>query len=167
MLVRSGRVNTGLICVGSGFRLMHHGSCRDIGGQKQYRSEWARYTRGCNVIMFVVDTYAVSGERRSLHALVPSFLLSVWLQREQIPVARKELHRLLENRWCAVARLSRKPWLSLALVVGRELATTPIMIVANKIDLEPHISEQDLIRGEERWIAVATHVLAQHCFSQN
>ncbi len=34
-------------------------TCRDIGGQKQYRSEWARYTKGCNVIIFVVDTYAV------------------------------------------------------------------------------------------------------------
>ena len=32
---------------------------RDIGGQKQYRSEWARYTRGCDVIIFVVDAYAV------------------------------------------------------------------------------------------------------------
>lgn len=33
--------------------------CWDIGGQAQYRSEWGRYTRGCDVIMFVVDTFAV------------------------------------------------------------------------------------------------------------
>ncbi len=29
----------------------------------------------------------------------------------------------------------------------RELATTPILIVANKIDIEPHVSEKELIRG--------------------
>ena len=47
------------------------------------------------------------------------------LQLDQIPLARKELHRLLEDR---------------------ELATTPLLILANKIDLEPHISEPELIR---------------------
>lgn len=29
----------------------------------------------------------------------------------------------------------------------RELATTPLLVVANKIDLEPHASEQVLIKG--------------------
>jgi ADP-ribosylation factor-like protein 8 len=28
----------------------------------------------------------------------------------------------------------------------RELATTPLLVLANKIDLEPHISEPELIR---------------------
>ena len=50
--------------------------CWDIGGQAQYRSEWGRYTRGCDVIIFVVDSHAI----------------------ESIPLARKELHRLLEDR---------------------------------------------------------------------
>lgn len=77
--------------------------CWDIGGQKQYRSEWGRYTRGCSCIIFVVDAHA----------------------RDQIPQARKELHRLLEDR---------------------ELATTPLLVCANKIDLTPHISEHELIR---------------------
>ena len=54
----------------------------DIGGQKQYRSEWARYTRGCNVIAFVVDTQTP----QTLH------------------VAKKELHQLLEDRELAVSR---------------------------------------------------------------
>ena len=27
----------------------------DIGGQVQYRSEWGRYTKGCDVILFMVD----------------------------------------------------------------------------------------------------------------
>jgi ADP-ribosylation factor-like protein 8 len=33
--------------------------CWDVGGQQQYRNEWGRYTRGCDVILFVVDTAAV------------------------------------------------------------------------------------------------------------
>lgn len=35
--------------------------CWDIGGQAQYRSEWGRYTRGCDVIIYVVDANAVRG----------------------------------------------------------------------------------------------------------
>ena len=77
--------------------------CWDLGGQSQYRAEWGRYTRGCNVIMFVVDAHAT----------------------HMIADARIELHRLLEDK---------------------ELATTPILVVMNKIDLEPHISEEQLIK---------------------
>lgn len=77
--------------------------CWDLGGQSQYRQEWGRYTRGCNVIIFVVDANA-------MHLL---------------PDAKAELHRLLEDR---------------------ELATTALLIVSNKIDLEPHASEQFLIK---------------------
>jgi ADP-ribosylation factor-like protein 8 len=50
--------------------------CWDLGGQAQYRAEWGRYTRGCNVIIFVVDSHAT-------HLL---------------PDAKAELHRLLEDR---------------------------------------------------------------------
>lgn len=32
--------------------------CWDIGGQAQYRGEWGRYTRGCDVIIYVVDAHA-------------------------------------------------------------------------------------------------------------
>eukprot|EP00475_Leptophrys_vorax_P007418 TRINITY_DN1469_c0_g1_i1.p1 TRINITY_DN1469_c0_g1~~TRINITY_DN1469_c0_g1_i1.p1 ORF type:complete len:153 (+),score=16.79 TRINITY_DN1469_c0_g1_i1:156-614(+) len=32
----------------------------DIGGQQKYRSEWPRYTQGCDVILFVVDSNDVS-----------------------------------------------------------------------------------------------------------
>jgi Arf/Sar family protein len=78
--------------------------CWDLGGQAQYRDEWGRYTKGCDVIVFVVDSNAV-------HLL---------------PDAKAELSRLLEDR---------------------ELATTPILIVCNKIDLNPHVSEADLIKG--------------------
>jgi len=77
--------------------------CWDLGGQAQYRQEWGRYTRGCDVIVFVVDTNALA----------------------RLPEAKAELHRLLEDK---------------------ELATTPILIVANKIDLDPHASEQTLIK---------------------
>jgi ADP-ribosylation factor-like protein 8 len=43
-----------------------------------------------------------------------------------LPDAKMELHRLLEDK---------------------ELAKTAVLIVANKIDLEPHASEPLLIRG--------------------
>ena len=64
---------------------------------------------------------------------------------DSIPLARKELHRLLEDR---------------------ELATTPVLVIANKIDLDPHISEPDLIRElnldyitENPWIVIPVSAL--------
>lgn len=46
--------------VGLNVKMMKRGgiTCKiwDIGGQAKYRSEWPRYTRGCDVIAFVVDT---------------------------------------------------------------------------------------------------------------
>ena len=27
----------------------------DIGGQVQFRSEWGKYTRGCDCILFMID----------------------------------------------------------------------------------------------------------------
>ncbi|RLN73056.1 hypothetical protein BBJ28_00012768 [Nothophytophthora sp. Chile5] len=75
--------------------------CWDIGGQAQYRSEWGRYTRGCDVIIYVVDANALPS-----HSVV--YVLTICL--------------------------------------SSELATTPLLVLANKIDLEPHISEPELIR---------------------
>lgn len=77
--------------------------CWDVGGQQQYRSEWGRYTRGCDVILYVVDTADIAN----------------------IDQSKKELNRLLEDR---------------------ELSHTPILILANKIDLTPHLSEAQLIK---------------------
>ena len=74
-----------------------------MGGQSRCRDEWARYTRGCTVILFVVD---LADLRR-------------------IDQSRKELHRLLENS---------------------ELNGVPLLVVGNKIDLEPHIAHNDLIK---------------------
>ena len=97
--------------------------CWDLGGQSQYRQEWGRYTRGCNVIIFVVDASA-------MHLL---------------PDAKAELHRLLEDR---------------------ELATTPLLVVSNKIDLQPHAPEQVLIKElnldyivDNPWILISTSAL--------
>eukprot|EP00903_Cladosiphon_okamuranus_P018128 g16683.t1 len=77
--------------------------CWDIGGQAQYRGEWGRYTRGSDVIVYVVDAHA----------------------EEKAALARRELHRLLEDE---------------------ELASTPLLVLANKVDLEPHMSEDQVIR---------------------
>ena len=48
----------------------------------------------------------------------------------------------------------------------RELATTPLLVIANKIDLDPHISEPDLIRElnldyitENPWIVIPVSAL--------
>ena len=99
--------------------------CWDIGGQEQYRSEWGRYTRGCDVIIYVLDTFAV----------------------DKAATARRELHRLLEDR---------------------ELASTPLLVLANKIDLEPHMSESDVIRElnleyitENPWLVLPISALQQ------
>jgi len=97
--------------------------CWDLGGQTQYRQEWGRYTRGCNVILFVVDTNAF----------------------HTFPDAKAELHRLLEDR---------------------ELNSTPLLVVANKIDLEPHAPEETLIKElnldyitENPWIIIPCSAL--------
>ena len=34
----------------------------DIGGQVQYRGEWGRYTKGCDVILFMIDASNVRKE---------------------------------------------------------------------------------------------------------
>lgn len=47
----------------------------DIGGQNIFRDEWGRYCKGCDVIIFVVDTNDVA----------------------RLPEAKIELHRLLES----------------------------------------------------------------------
>jgi len=96
----------------------------DLGGQQKYRSEWSRYSRGSDVIVFVVDTQAP----------------------DDLPVARRELHMLLEDR---------------------ELAKLPLLVLANKIDLGPKFSEAELIKGlnldyisDTAWMVVA--VSAKH-----
>ena len=76
--------------------------CWDIGGQEQYRSEWSRYTKGCDVVLYVVDAAAP----------------------QKLPVARKELHKLLDDG---------------------SIGTTPMLVLANKIDLPEHVGEQELI----------------------
>ncbi len=47
--------------------------------------------------------------------------------RSGVPTAKVELHRLLE---------------------AREHATTPILVCANKVDVEPHMKEDEIIKGE-------------------
>mmetsp|Transcript_12391 Transcript_12391/g.11225 ORF Transcript_12391/g.11225 Transcript_12391/m.11225 type:complete len:183 (+) Transcript_12391:59-607(+) len=93
--------------IGLNVRMVKRGGvnmkCWDLGGQSQYRQEWGRYTRGCDAILYVVDSNAIN----------------------LLPVAKQELHRLLEDR---------------------DLTSTPLLVVANKIDLDPHASESVLIK---------------------
>lgn len=106
--------------VGLNVRMIKKGGvqmkCWDLAGGEQYRNEWGRFTKGCDVIIFVVDANAM-------------YLL---------PEAKKELHRLLEDR---------------------ELAKTALLVVANKIDLEPHATEPQLIRGMLYCLRCVSHVM--------
>jgi Arf/Sar family protein len=74
----------------------------NIGGQEQYRSEWSRYTKGCDVVLFVVDAAAP----------------------QKLGTAKKELHKLLDDG---------------------SIGSTPMLICANKIDIQSHVGEAELI----------------------
>jgi ADP-ribosylation factor-like protein 8 len=76
--------------------------CWDIGGQAQYRSEWPRYTKGCDVVLYVVDAAAP----------------------QKMATAKKELHKLLDDG---------------------SIGSTPLLVLANKIDIDPHVEETELI----------------------
>jgi ADP-ribosylation factor-like protein 8 len=76
--------------------------CWDIGGQEQYRQEWSRYTKGCDVVLYVVDAAAP----------------------QKLATAKKELHKLLDDG---------------------SIGTTPLLVLANKIDITPHVGESELI----------------------
>lgn len=76
--------------------------CWDIGGQEQYRSEWSRYTKGCDVVLYVVDAAAP----------------------HKLPTAKRELHKLLDDG---------------------SIGTTPMLVLANKIDIPEHVGESELI----------------------
>ena len=76
--------------------------CPCSGGQEQYRTEWSRYTKGCDVVLYVVDAAAP----------------------QKFVTAKKELHKLLDDG---------------------SIGTTPLLILANKIDIPEHAGEQEII----------------------
>ncbi|EME81374.1 uncharacterized protein MYCFIDRAFT_58894 [Pseudocercospora fijiensis CIRAD86] len=76
--------------------------CWDLGGQPRFRSMWERYCRGVNAIVFIVDS----------------------ADKEALPVAKEELHILLE-----------KP----------AMEGIPLLVLGNKSDLPNHASVDELI----------------------
>mmetsp|Transcript_2485 Transcript_2485/g.4969 ORF Transcript_2485/g.4969 Transcript_2485/m.4969 type:complete len:139 (-) Transcript_2485:144-560(-) len=76
----------------------------DIGGQIQYRAEWANYCRDSDAIVYMVDAS----------------------DKVRIAIARKELHLLLDSEG---------------------LKSIPILIICNKIDIENHLSEEEVLQG--------------------
>ena len=95
----------------------------DLGGQVQYRTEWSRYAKGTNVIIFVVDSSAT----------------------DLISYSRKELHTMLEER---------------------DLAGIPLLVLSNKIDISPHLSEPEIIQGlnldyviDNPWLVISISAL--------
>jgi GTPase SAR1 family protein len=62
--------------------------CWDIGGQAHYRSQWGRYTRGCDVIIYVVDAHAVMREHSKIckishHAFLVCMCVCVLVLKSQ------------------------------------------------------------------------------------
>ncbi|KAI9767427.1 MAG: ADP-ribosylation factor-like protein 8B-A [Geoglossum simile] len=86
--------------------------CWDLGGQPRFRSMWERYCRGVNAIVFIVDS----------------------ADRAALPIARDELHALLE-----------KPVLD----------GIPLLVLGNKSDLEDKLSVDELI--EEMDLRAVSH----------
>jgi ADP-ribosylation factor-like protein 8 len=80
--------------------------CWDLGGQPRFRSMWERYCRDVNAIIFVVDA----------------------ADKEALPVAKEELHMLLEQQ---------------------SLGGIPLLVLGNKSDLRGKMSVDELIEGLE------------------
>jgi len=76
--------------------------CWDLGGQPRFRTMWERYCRGVNAIVFIVDI----------------------ADMDLLPVAREELHVLMENP---------------------SLEGIPLLVLGNKTDLPDTLSVDELI----------------------
>ena len=95
----------------------------DLGGQERFRPEWVRYAHGCDCVIFCVDAH----------------------DSARLGVARRELHRLLEDRL---------------------LHGVPLLICLNKIDLEPHVGKEEAVRElnldyitENPWVVASISAL--------
>ncbi len=95
----------------------------DLGGQQKFREYWGEQASHSDVIIFVVDSYDI-GLFLSIHLLFVIFTKFI----DRIPEAARELKAICED--------SRTNGI-------------PLLIVANKVDLQPHASEQTLVNSLE------------------
>ena len=86
----------------------------DIGGQFQYRQNWVDYAKMGDVIVFMIDG-----------SNVRQIYFNIFIQYDTLPVAKKELHSLLDEKG----------------IEGK-----PLLILNNKIDIEPHMNDSDIIK---------------------
>ena len=86
----------------------------DIGGQFQYRQNWVDYAKMGDVIIFMID-----GSNVRIIQII------IFFQYDTVPVAKKELHSLLDEKG----------------IEGK-----PLLILNNKIDIEPHMTDVDIIK---------------------
>ena len=87
----------------------------DIGGQFHYRQNWVDYAKMGDVIIFMIDGSNVRYNNK----------LFKYVQYDTVPVAKKELHSLLDEKG----------------IEGK-----PLLILNNKIDIEPHMTDVDIIK---------------------
>ena len=86
----------------------------DIGGQFQYRQNWVDFAKMGDVIIFMID-----GSNVRIIQII------IFFQYDTVPVAKKELHSLLDEKG----------------IEGK-----PLLILNNKIDIEPHMTDVDIIK---------------------
>src|SRR5438105_4901943 len=92
----------------------------DLGGQPRFRTMWERYCRGVNAIVYALSTIPV----HSVHTNLSSRFIVDSADRAALPVARDELHALLE-----------KPVLD----------GIPLLVLGNKTDLPDKLSVDEII----------------------
>ena len=125
----------------------------DIGGQREYRSEWARYAEGSDVIIFVVD----AADREKLPSVKEEVradrVVGVVGGRMSVCVRSSVRHKLTPSLLffpsltpLPLAFLPLSPQLHNLLSIS-SISSIPLLILANKIDLSPHVNERDLVEA--------------------
>jgi len=92
----------------------------DLGGQPRFRAMWERYCRGVNAIVYVSIRGLCKFRADNSRYIVDS------ADKEALPVAKEELHILLEKQ---------------------AMEGIPLLVLGNKSDLAGHMNVDELIEA--------------------